>query len=77
MKQVWQCDFCWETGTKEETQEHEKGCVRNPVNKNCESCSHYYFESGYEGEFYDKCKLDKDILNIIEDRLTCEFYKEK
>jgi len=47
MKQVWQCDYCNETSLHHKImEEHENGCVFNPINHSCHSCL-YALEDNY------------------------------
>lgn len=46
-KQVWKCDYCYETeADKEEMDKHELTCSENENSKKCSTCKHYV-ECGY------------------------------
>lgn len=56
MKQLFRCDYCDFTGTKQEVSKHEKECIKNPNLKSCITCKHC--SNWITGV---KCKLNKEI----------------
>ena len=40
MKQLFRCEYCNETGTADEIQEHEAQCLWNYTKRTCYTCKH-------------------------------------
>ena len=66
MKQVFRCEYCTETGTAEEIEKHEAGCIHNYNKKSCLTCKHvsrnlttYTCNRGRqipEGKYIEECR---------------------
>lgn len=55
MKPVYMCEYCGNLFLeKEQAEQHEKECKRNPVNKTCYTCKNLIEVSGEINEF--KCR---------------------
>lgn len=77
MKQVWKCDFCSETGTKNEIKKHEQKCSFNPANKTCWTCRFCYVEGAPMSGDWNECKLEKECVAFYNRETPCDSWEQK
>lgn len=84
MKQMFKCDFCDETGTEDEMQEHEKVCIFNPRVKHCLTCDkyrpmkHYVRDDDWPNEIFettDRMCIENHQRFLTSYEINCSFYR--
>lgn len=78
MKQVWKCDFCYDTnGDRDVIAVHEVKCQFNPATKRCTTCKHQT-ERPWTDYGYD-CKagfLGDELMDRQDGDVPCDKWEQ-